>query len=193
MLKFLAKGEISKGNCEGKMSWGLKTLYFKLMEISKVVTFGYLLSRGMGHYCNQVVLFLWWWGLLLVLLLLLPLARKSRMGNVCQGKPSLGRRWRTVLKLLWYLGVYWNFSFHSTLTTLILLDSNGTLWGKWKVVFLPRNTCLSAPYTVLQSLWMMSKAQVFCVWGSPYFSKSYCLKFSYLCDKFWIVSQFPTR
>lgn len=25
MLKFLAKGEISKGNCEGKMSWGFKT------------------------------------------------------------------------------------------------------------------------------------------------------------------------
>lgn len=25
MLKFLAKGEISKGNCEGKMSWGFKS------------------------------------------------------------------------------------------------------------------------------------------------------------------------
>lgn len=38
MLKFLAKGEISKDNCEGKKRSGLETIYSKLMYLSKAPT-----------------------------------------------------------------------------------------------------------------------------------------------------------
>lgn len=93
MLKFLAKGEISKGNCEGKMRWRLRTVYFKWMFLSKVLTCAHFLGRGRRSRCSQELLLLWWWWVLWALLLdcyrWLP---NQGDGECTPGRVQLGRK-----------------------------------------------------------------------------------------------------
>lgn len=170
MLKFLAKGEISKGNCEGKMRWGLKTVYFKMMSLSKVLIF----RQGTGSLRQQIPLFLW--RQVLASCCYFTLAPRQGVGNGCQGESCF----------MWERGSFlrYDVEFMEIVVVMVLWQLFSYLvpvisWRKREGVLSLETRCSHATCMRLQSLWLLSWAQIFCL-SETDFSKLYCLKFCFL-------------